>query len=409
MKKIAICIPNYNRAKELRRLLITVANQVISDKLQKDVEVCVSDDDSTENVQAIVGDIQIQYSDISIKFHTNERNMGMDFNFLKCVQMSDAEYCWIIGNDDLPEENGVRSVLGYLSDESEKIDILICPFDIYDEGDRIVRSVYPLSNVGQECLSFNTAIYKEYVDLLERVNDGNGLFCFLSNVVFRREAWARHGDMFSGKMHSIFIQMYMNLQTMKEGAVYKYVPDKFIRNYVDYEVNVTFNREYDVLIGLNGVVDYFFTGEIHRKLQKRIVDGRINGRMWDIPDDTVQKQQILQIRSPKNELYKKYFIASKDRKNFFKSKNVIVYGAGDFGKKAVTELQQYNVNSILVFDADLNKWGCELEGHVIHPARDLYASYRNRESVVVVANNSALIEIVEMLCLNNVEKLAIIT
>ena len=148
MKKIAICIPNYNRAKELRRLLITVANQVISDKLQKDVEVCVSDDDSTENVQAIVGDIQIQYSDISIKFHTNERNMGMDFNFLKCVQMSDAEYCWIIGNDDLPEENGVRSVLGYLSDESEKIDILICPFDIYDEGDRIVRSVYPLSNVG---------------------------------------------------------------------------------------------------------------------------------------------------------------------------------------------------------------------------------------------------------------------
>lgn len=409
MKKLAICIPNYNRPKELSRLLRTVAEQITSDKLHESVEVCVSDDCSIENIKAVVEAVRILYSEVNLKFHENESNMGMDYNFLNCVQMSDAEYCWIIGNDDLPEENGLRSVLEYLNSENEGMDILVGPFDVYDENDRVLRSVYPLRNTGQKCLSFNTVNAEEYADLLEKVNDGNALFCFLSNVIFRRDAWMRHGDMFSGKMNSIFIQMYMNLQTLKEGAVYKYVPDKFIRNYADDEVNATFKREYDVLIGLNGVVDYFFTGEIHRKLQKRIVDGRINGRMWDTPDDSVQKQQILQIKSPKNELYKNYFIASKDRSDFFENKNVLVYGAGDFGKKAVVDLKDYNTNGIMIFDADVKKWGQELEGIVIHPAKELYLAYHSKESIVVVANNNALIEIIEMLCLNGVEKIAIIT
>lgn len=409
MKKLAICIPNYNRAKELSRLLKSVAEQIVSGKLHRDVEICVSDDCSTEDIQTVIEAVQIQYPEVYLKFHANVRNMGMDYNFLNCVQISDAEYCWIIGNDDLPEENGLRSVLGNLDDGHEEIDILVCPFDVYDENNRVLRSVYPLRNVGQGCLSFNTENANEYVDLLEKVNDGNALFCFLSNVVFKREAWVRHGDMFASKMHSIFIQMYMNLQTMKEGAVYKYVPDKFIKNYVDDEMNATYKREYDVLVGLSGVIDYFFTGEIHRKLQMRIVDGRINGRMWDAPDDSLEKQQILQIKSPKNELYKKYFIASKERGNFFAGKNVLVYGAGDFGKKAVADLKNYNTNSIMVFDADVNKWRKELEGYMIHPAKDLSVVYHNRESIVVVANNSALIEIVEMFSLNDIQNIAIIT
>lgn len=409
MKKLAICIPNYNRAKELNRLLKTVAEQIVSNKLHESVEVCVSDDCSTENIQNVIEEVRVHYPEVSLNFHANECNMGMDYNFLNCVQISDAEYCWIIGNDDLPEENGLRSVLRNLDDGHGEVDILVCPFDVYDANNRVLRSVYPLRNVGSECLSFNTINNNEYFNLLEKVNDGNALFCFLSNVVFKREAWIRHGDMFSGKMHSIFIQMYMNLQTVKEGAVYKYVPDKFIRNYSDDEVNATFKREYDVLIGLSGVVDYFFSGEIHRMLQERIVDGRINGRMWDIPDDSMQKQQILQIKSPKNKLYKKYFIASKGRKSFFDGKNVLVYGAGDFGKKAVVDLKNYNTNSIMVFDADVNKWGSTLVGHAIRPAKDLYSEYYSTECVVVVANNNALIEIVEMLRLHGVEKMAIIT
>lgn len=409
MKKLAVCIPNYNRTRELGRLLETVTEQIVSYELYENVEICVSDDCSTENIHSVIDEILIQYPEVDLKFHINEKNMGMDYNFLKCVQISDAEYCWIIGNDDLPAEGGLRMVLKHLDDEYEKVDVLVCPFDVYDENDEVLRTVYPLKNAEQDCLFFHTADTEEYSDLLERVNDGNALCCFLSNVVFKKEAWVRHGNMFTGKMNTIFIQMYMNLQTLKEGAVYKYVPDKFIKNYTDDEVNATFKREYDVLVGLSGVVDYFFNGEVHRKLQKRIVDGRINGRMWDLPDDSIQKQPILQIDSPKTELYKKYFLSSDKRHSFFENKNVLVYGAGDFGEKALAEFKNYNIDSIMVFDADPNKWGRTLEGHVICPAKNLYSVYHSKECIVVVANNNALIEIVEMLRLNGVEKIVIIT
>lgn len=407
MKKLAICIPNYNRLEKLDRLLKTAAEQIDSCRLYDHVEICVSDDCSTENILSVVEGVLIQYPRLNLILHVNEQNMGMDYNFLNCVRMADAEFCWIIGNDDLPTENGLRSVIEYLAEED--IDILVCPFDVYDEDESILKSVYPIKDAEQYSFSFYTADEKEYSSLIERVNDGNALFCFLSNVIFKRESWIRHGDMFRDKMHTIFIQMYMNLQTLKEGAVYKYVPDKFIKNYVDNEVNATFKREYDVLVGLSGVVDYFFTGESHRKLQKCIVDERINGRMWNLPDDSIQKQSIMQINSPKSELYKKYFIPSGKRSLFFKSKCVLVYGAGTYGKKALMELKNYNTRSIMIFDADINKCGNKLEGYMIYPVKDLLPVYKSKDCIVVVANNKALIEIVEMLQLEKIEKIAIIT
>lgn len=406
MKKLAICIPSYNRAKKCERLLRALAGQIVLGGLYEKVEICVSDDCSVEDISAIAGRVRAQYAEIDLRFRKNEKNMGMDYNFLKCVYMSDAEYCWIIGNDDMPEENGVRNILNCLED---RVDFLVFPFDIYDENDRKSGTVYPLKDGENNGMVFHTSNGEEYSALIEKVNNGNALFCFLSNVVFKKEAWDRHGDRFADKMNTIFIQMYMNLQTLKEGALYKYVPYKFIRNYADDETNAAFKREYDVLIGLSDVIDYFFTGEDHRKLQKCIVDERINGRMWDLDENSVEKRRIAQIGSPKVELYKRYFISTKQRRSYFENRNVLVYGAGIFGKKALRDLKECNTESIMVFDADANKWGSEIEGYIVNPAEKLFAVNCNKNCVVVVANNRCLIEIVEMLRFNQVEEIAVIT
>lgn len=409
MRKLAVCVPNYNRAEKLDRLLKMTAGQIDQYGFNDEVEICVSDDCSTENIQTIVERIRVQHPKLSLKFHINESNMGMDHNFLNSVLMSDAEYCWIVGNDDEPAHDGVKCILEHLYDGGEKTDILVCPFDIYDENGNVINTIYPLKQENSECLLFHTADAKEYSRLIGKVNNGNALFCFLSNVVFKRNTWIRHGDMFQDKMKSIFIQMYMNLQTLKEGAVYKYVPDKFVKNYTDDETNADLKREYDVLVGLSDVVDYFFTGEIHRKLQKCMVDERINGRMWDLSNDSAEKQKIMQIDSPKNTLYRKYFITSDRRHTFFERKNILVYGAGSFGKKALMELRNYNTNSIMVFDADEGKWGKMLEQTMIYPAKDLVSIYHSKKCVTVVANNRSLVEIIEMLRLDGIDEIAIIT
>lgn len=409
MKKLAVCIPNYNRPQKLGRLLEVLAKQIVLGNLSDEVEICINDDCSTEKPDDVIRRIKKMYPDIFIRYEMNERNMGMDYNFLRSVMLSDSEYCWIVGNDDLPGEAALKEILGQLNVNKKDIDVLVCPFDLYDENDHVWGSVYPLRGDITGTLYFDTRKKEEYDKLIERINDGNALFCFLSNVVFKKVHWSAHGNMFEDKMNTIFIQMYMNLQTLQEGAVYAYTPFKFIKNYSDDEVNATFKREYDVLVGLSGVIDYFFQGREHKKLQKCIVDPRINGRMWDLPDDSPLKQSIIQIDSSKNDLYKAYFIQQENREMFFKGKDVLLYGAGHHGQKAILELKDYCPHSLDVFDADQDKWGKQIEGYEIKPAEMLYKAYDSKKSIVVVANQLYLEDIISTMRDQNVGNFAIIT
>lgn len=409
MKKLAVCIPNYNRPEKLKNLLETLTNQIVTDHLLDDVEICINDDCSTEKPDDVIDTIRKSSPEVLINYQVNEKNMGMDYNFLKCAMLSDSNYCWIIGNDDLPERDALKQILCCLGSAGREIDVLVCPFDLYGENGQVCGSVYPLQGNLTQMLFFDTANKEEYGNLIDQVKDGNALFCFLSNVIFKKSRWVAHGNMFADKMNTIFIQMYMNLQTLEEGAVYAYSPVKYIRNYGDDVINATFQREYDVLVGLSGVIDYFFQGEEHRKLQKRIVDPRINGRMWDLPDDSLLKQPILQIDSAKNELYKQYFVRPENRKKKFADKNVLLYGAGNLGRKALAELKSYCPHSLAVYDADKNKWGKMIEGYEILPAEDLYRAYEQGHAIVVVANQVFLEDIINGMRKCNVREFAIIT
>jgi abequosyltransferase len=408
MKKLAICIPNYNRIEKLKRLLINCSEQILEDNLTDKVEICINDDCSTQKPDDVIESIKNRYPEIEIRFSKNNVNRGMDYNFLQSVKISDGEFCWIIGNDDLPTENGIETVINHL-EKRQDMDILVGPFDSYDEDNSFIRTCYPLKGDINEDISFDTRNHAEYDSLIDSVNNCNAVFGFLSNVVFKKTRWIEHGNMFNNKMNTIFIQMYMNLQTLKEGAVYTYTPDKFIKNYTDDVINETFKREYDVTVGLKGVVDYFFSGESHTKLQNCIVNPRINGRMWDLPDDSPLKKPILHIKSYKNELYRKYFVKSECRKTYFKNKYVLIYGAGNMGKKAITDLKKYDVNIMAVIDSDMTKVGKRLEGYIINHIDYLEMHYFENNCIVVVANCNSLEEIIDMLLEKNINNIAIIT
>ena len=214
--------------------------------------------------------------------------------------------------------------------------------------------------------------------------------------------------MFEDKMDSIFIQMYMNLQTLKEGAVYCYIPKKIVKNHADPCVNETYKREYDILVGLNGVVDYFFDGWQREKLKECIVDPRINGRMWGLPEGSPMKRAVETISSVKNGYYQKYFIRQEEREGFFKGKNIILYGAGNLGRQALRELSGCQAESISVYDSDPLKWGQEIEGCRVNETEKLEKEYRTKGSTVVVANNLSLVAIVGMLLGKGIQRIALI-
>lgn len=404
--KLAVCIPNYNRPNKLYRLLKGLAEQIIEENLTKQVEICISDDKSPESPEEVIEKIRASYPDVHIVYQRNEKNMGMDYNFLRSVMISDGEYCWIVGNDDESEADALVTILHYVADST--LNFLVCPFNIYDDNGKILQTIELLKDHTKEVLRFDTRDSEEYKKLLTYAKDGNALFCFLSNVVFRRDDWIRHGNMFEDKMNTIFIQMYMNLQTLMEGAVYLYVPNRFIKNHGDASVNETFKREYDVLVGLSGVVNFFFEGTLHAMLQERIVDSRINGRMWAIPDDSPLKTPILNIRSVKNKYYREYFVRPERRLEHFTGKNVMVYGAGNLGRKAVAELSGYSVESLSIYDSDKKKHGKILDGYMIGSLEQLKEKYNTGDGIIVPANNISLVEIVNRLLQEGMDNIAII-
>lgn len=404
MKLLSVCIPNYNRIDKLERLILEVSRQIVNYSLEKKVQICISDDCSSENPYSVIEAIKKKYSGVDILYRRNEHNYGMDYNFFQSVMMSSSQYCWIIGNDDLPTKNGIKIVYEILRERKE-IDILLTPFNIYDEYDQFRGIVYPLDKSIE--IIYDTSDKKQYNRYIRSVAHNSGLFGFLSNVVFKKENWNRHKDKFKDKFNTIFIQMYMNIQTLEDGAFILYAQDHIIKNYADDITNSSLDRIYKILLGLNGVVDYFFEGTEKLHLKRVIVDTYINGVIWDIQDE--RKEKILEIDSPKNEIYKKYFLEKEHRKEYLKNKKIIIYGAGNCGRKVYQDLQTYNVSVIGIADSDCSKENKEFNGFHIMSVENMIALYKEQKAYVLVANHFCLEEMINVLLENGVERIAIIS
>lgn len=130
---LSICIPTYNRCQLLDELLDMILPQA---ERFLDVEVCVSDNHSSDDTTA---HLQARQSSI-LRYWTNEINIGGDRNFLKCIAEARGEYVWLVGDDDIIPAGAIASVL------------------------QVIRSQYPdliVSGDGEEIAYDNYAAFLE--------------------------------------------------------------------------------------------------------------------------------------------------------------------------------------------------------------------------------------------------------
>lgn len=130
--------------------------------------------------------------------------------------------------------------------------------------------------------------------------------------------------------------------------------------------------------------------------------------MWALPDDSPLKRPILKVKSAKNDYYRKYFVRPECRKEYFAGKNVMVYGAGDLGHRALTELSGYEVKSLSIYDSDVKKQGKQMEGYRIGGPVQLKEKYNESDGLIVPANNLSLVEIIDRLLQVGMTDIAII-
>ena len=136
MKILSICIPNYNRLDKLNNLLSIIIQNINSNRLNKKVEICISDDCSEEDPGFTINKKMQEYPDVAICYRRNKLNMGMDYNFLQSVLMANAKYCWIIGNDDLPTNTGITNIIAIVESKFDAMRDAITPETLNDAGEK---------------------------------------------------------------------------------------------------------------------------------------------------------------------------------------------------------------------------------------------------------------------------------
>lgn len=187
--KLSICIPTYNRSKHLRNCL----ESIVSNRLQKDIEfqVCISNNCSTDETEELV---QSFAGKLPIKYQKNESNLGVARNVLKVVDMADAEFVWLIGDDDLLIPDAIRKLLELIHKYPKVEYFYINSFHLTTEYVHSYPQPFDTANLPKEMIPFSTWKKSGEIPFLDLI-DPRISFDFLGGMflaVFRKDNWSKN-------------------------------------------------------------------------------------------------------------------------------------------------------------------------------------------------------------------------
>lgn len=193
--KISICIPQYNRINYLLRSLDIIKEQTFSN-----IEIVISDDCSTDDTAEQITKLKSLYK-YPIVFERNEKNMGYDRNYRKCIEMASGDYALVIGNDD--SINGAESIafLVKFLEQNNYPDIGYCNMLEERTGGTLIKRAWGNRIIGEG----SDIALKNY-----------SCFSFVGGLVYKRSVFLQHNT--SKYDGSIYAQMYLGVYMISKGA-----------------------------------------------------------------------------------------------------------------------------------------------------------------------------------------------
>ena len=176
--KLSICIPTWNRSKFLQKNLSILSSQIETDRLGDQVEVCISDNGSTDDTPSVIGRIVDENPNLRFALHRFSKNQGFSVNMDAAVRIASGEFVFLLGDDDIFATRGVVDLLKACSDlEADTLLILnLKNADCKSEWSRTASSEEVVFRDVRECL----------------IQLGKFHPTFIGNFVFRRAAYLEH-------------------------------------------------------------------------------------------------------------------------------------------------------------------------------------------------------------------------
>lgn len=125
-KLLSICIPTYNRADFLIKTIDNIARQMTGQ-----VELVISNNDSTDPTDEKVTARIKEYPNLSIRLINQSKNIGFDRNVLAVVAAAQGAYCWLLSDDDLLVKGAVKRVLDLLT-AKPTLSVVVVNFSRFD-------------------------------------------------------------------------------------------------------------------------------------------------------------------------------------------------------------------------------------------------------------------------------------
>ena len=180
--KLAICIPTHHgRAEYLDKLLQSVLEQegILPGDL---VEICISDNASADGTSELIERYQ-RSSHIPIKYFRFDVDMRGVRNFVNVIDMAAAEYCWLVGSDDILLPGAISKVLRLLEARPDIAGLSVNKLN-FD------RSLSSFVGIDHEIVlpsePSRTRLLGSFDDAIANLGM---LFTYMSAHVFRRVEW----------------------------------------------------------------------------------------------------------------------------------------------------------------------------------------------------------------------------
>lgn len=99
--RLSLCIPTFNRAAFIGETLESIIAQATDD-----VEIVVVDGASTDGTEEVIRIFQKRFP--RLRYHRGDRNMGVERDTQKAVELAEGNYCWLMCSDDVLKPGAIK-------------------------------------------------------------------------------------------------------------------------------------------------------------------------------------------------------------------------------------------------------------------------------------------------------------
>lgn len=242
-EKLSVCIPTYNRKEELLRTLKDLEKQE-----NQNFNVLIVDNNGNYSIRNEVLSHLNEYFVKRITLIERKTNIGGDANILSLFSLCTTDWGWLLGDDDLVQENAINTILGNINDNLD----VDCFW-------------YTLSSCSEKKVKLNNL--RDFVYENEKINY-KGDTIYLSNKIYNIKKIQDYLVTANRFLYTCIVQDIPMFELLKNNKNIMIVSGKPIVQHPGFENGITWNVE-RVCLGITSLIEY--PSELDIKMHYRFV------------------------------------------------------------------------------------------------------------------------------------------